>query len=89
MLLQVSSILLIQIFITLNNAIWGEYKATGSVLWLKMENPKTGIDRGGKLLGLWFFVEVQYDIFKIVSPKNISRGLPPKLISDLSNPEIN
>ena len=52
MLLQVSSILLIQIFITLNNAIWGEYKATGSVLWLKMENPKTGIDQGGKLLGL-------------------------------------
>ena len=38
---------------------------------------------GGKLLqiflGLRIFVKVQYDIFKILSPKNISRSLPPKL----------
>ena len=69
MLLQVSSILLIQIFITLNNAIWGEYKATGSVLWLKMENPKTGIDQGGKLLGLRILKISYWTFTKNQSPK--------------------
>ena len=28
------------------------------------------------ILDLEFFVEVQYDIFKILSPKNIYRSLP-------------
>ena len=30
------------------------------------------------ILDLEFFVEVQYDIFKILSPKNISRSLPSR-----------
>ena len=29
------------------------------------------------ILDLEFFVEVQYNIFKILSPKNIYRSLPP------------
>ena len=33
------------------------------------------------ILDLEFFVEVQYDIFKIPSPKNISRSLPPKSLN--------
>ena len=32
------------------------------------------------ILDLEFFVEVQYDIFKILSPNNIYRSLPSKII---------
>ena len=31
------------------------------------------------IFGLRIFVEVQYDIFKILSPKNIYRSLPSKI----------
>ena len=36
------------------------------------------------ILDLKFFVEVQYDIFKILSANNIYRSLPSRIISNIA-----